>query len=212
MFKMRSRLTVTCDDRPFIWHHPNRFITHCYHRFYRYTHALFECNAIPASTVIGHLRIFMHFFTNAMTDKFSYHTVTIILAMHLNSISNVTKVTTTDSCLYTLIKRFLRYLQQFLHVLRNLADTKSVTRISVETVKKCSAVNTDDVTILQDTLLTRYSMNDLLVDRSANASGERPSVWIRETLKCRNSSIISNKLIRDFIQLKGRYTRFNMLC
>ena len=53
-------------------------------------------------------------------------------------------------------------------------------------------------------------MNNDVVDRSTDAGGKRPSVWIGETHESRDSSVVADKLVGQLIQLEGRYTRLDM--
>ena len=51
-----------------------------------------------------------------------------------------------------------------------------------------------------------------IIHRGADAGGKRPSIWIGETLECRDCSVVTNEFVGNVIQLEGRYTRFDMFC
>ena len=53
-------------------------------------------------------------------------------------------------------------------------------------------------------------MNHGIVYRCTDACGKRPSIGIGEVLERWNGSIVADELLRNFIQLEGRYTWFDM--
>ena len=55
-------------------------------------------------------------------------------------------------------------------------------------------------------------MHHTVVDRCADACGERPSVWIREPLESGYGVMVAYELIGHLVQLEGRNSRFDMFC
>ena len=55
-------------------------------------------------------------------------------------------------------------------------------------------------------------MHHHIVDRCADAGRKRPSIWIGEPFESRDSTVVTDELIGNLIQLEGRYTRLDMSC
>ena len=100
---MRSRHTVTSDNTPPIRHKTNTSVTHSNHGLDSNTHTFFKKNAIASSSIIGNLWLFMHFFTDSMTGKFTHYSISKLFTMLLNSPSDVTKMIACNGLLYTFI-------------------------------------------------------------------------------------------------------------
>ena len=89
MLKMCSTFTISGPHSPSITFHNHLSISQCYHRLYRYAKASFHQRSISSFTIIRHLRIFVHLFTNAMTNKLTHYTIRVRLTILLNSIPDV---------------------------------------------------------------------------------------------------------------------------
>ena len=212
MLKMSCRLTISSTDRPTILIQPDSAIPHRDHRFYRYTHTSLQHNTITPPAIIGHLWIFMHIPANTMTCQLTHDTISLSLTMILHCTTDITQMMTGNSLLYTKIKRLFCRFQQLLDFFRNLTYTERIRRVSIKAIEECPTVNRDNISFFQNSLRIRHAMNNNIVDRCANAGRERPSIRIREPLKCRNSTMISDEFIGNLIQLEGRYTRLYMFC
>ena len=101
MLKVSGTFPIACTHCPSISFHYYLAGTQCYHRFDGNAHTLFQQSAISSFSIIGYLRIFMHIFSNAMTYKFSYHTIGISLAMLLDSKTYITQTLSMNGILYT---------------------------------------------------------------------------------------------------------------
>ena len=65
--------------------------------------------------------------------------------------------------------------------------------------------------MLENCLFVGYSVHYDIIDRCTDTSGKRPSKWIGKILERWNSSVVTDKFLSHPIQLKGRYSWFDML-
>ncbi len=150
----------------------------------------------------------MHFLTYAMSNKFTYDSVTGCFAMLLNRISDIADSLTGSCSLYTFIKRFLCHLKQISYFFAYLAHHERVGRIPIIAIQKSSAIYRYDVTILQRRVIG-YSVDHLFIYRCTNGSRKLGTIRIGKSLESRNSPIITYELFGYLIQLFGGYTRLD---
>ena len=144
----------------------------------------------------------MHLFSYAMTDKLTNNTVTGTLAVCLNSITHISKTLTCTCIADSLIERLFGNLEQVPDLFTDLANTECVAGITIEAIEKSSAIYRDDIAILQH-FLTRNSMNDNIIYRSAHRPGKRPSKRIGKSFECRNSPMVSYIFLSHLVQFCG---------
>jgi len=211
MLEMGSRFTISRNNTPFIGKHPYLPIAQCDHWLNGDTHTGFQHYTVSTTPVIGNLGWFVHLTSYTMAGQFAYDSVTLRLTMLLYSSPNITNMFSCNSLLNTDIKRLFGRLEQLLHFRTDLAHTKRIGTVTIEAVKKCTAVNGYNITIFQYNFITRNSMNHHVIDRCADRGGKRRSVWIGEILERRDCSVVKNELFCNLIQLQSRNPRSDML-
>ena len=154
----------------------------------------------------------MHLMSDSMTGEFTYDSIVLLFAMVLycrtyvsQMLSCLSSINTEEECLFC-------DLQQLLHFFSYLADTECIGRITIEAVEQSTAIHRNDIAIFKDDIVRWDPMDDNIIDRGTNAGGKRPSIRIRETLECWDGSVVTYELVRNLIQLEGRYTRLDMFC
>ena len=212
MLEMCRRLAVTGTNRPAVFVEPDVALAHRNHRFDGYAHGGFQHCTITTPTVVGHWRVFVHLPAYAVSSELANDAILMVFAVILDGGADVTQMVTGLCGLDTEVEGLLRDLQQLRHFLADLAHTERVAGVAVESVKQRTAVNRDDVTLLQHRLLIGHSMNDDIIYRSTDAGGKRPSIRIGETFEGRNGSMVTDELIGYLVQMEGRYTRLDMFC
>lgn len=164
---MSSRFMVKCCYAPLIRKKSNFAFPHCYHRFYGYTHPVFESYAISPSAEIRNRRSLMHFFPYAMTSQFSYNSVAFCLTIVLNCIAYVSDFLSCSSDFYCLIQGVFCGSKKSFDIFINLSYTKCVSGIATKAIKKRSTINGNNITFLKYLLLRRDSMDNTVIYRCA---------------------------------------------
>ena len=70
VLKVCGRTAVTCHDSPMVRQHKQFMTSYGYHGFNRYAKTVFQLLAGALFTIVGNLRVFVHFMTDAMTDTY----------------------------------------------------------------------------------------------------------------------------------------------
>ena len=94
-----------------------------------------------------------------MTSQFPNNAIAEGLAVILHYTTDVAYMGTMFRNFNGFIQRLFSYFKQLPHLSRNITDTKSVGTVTIKTIKKRSTINRDDITILKDDFITRYSVN-----------------------------------------------------
>ena len=153
----------------------------------------------------------MHLFSYTMTDKFSYYTIRVFLAMCLDGESDITQSFPMNGIFYSDIKSFLGYLKQFLYFGTNLTYTKSISRIPTKTIHQCTTIDRYNISIFQWHIV-RNTMHNLFVNRGTKCTGKRSSIRTGITFESRDSTVITNELLSYLIQLSGCNPRLYQFC
>ena len=88
---------------------------------------------------IRNLRIFVHLFSDAVSNKFTNHTITMLLAMCLNGMADVPYSLSGKCCFDSLVQGLFCNFQQLLDFISDFSDTESVTRVTAKTIEQGSA-------------------------------------------------------------------------
>ena len=210
VLEMSGRLAITCANAPSVGLQKDVAFPHGNHRLDGYTHGSLEHHTISASPIVGYLRIFMHLAANTMTCELTDNAITLFLTETLYGVADVAQMIAGNGSRNALIKSLPGCAEQTVNLCRNLSYAEGVGRVTIETVELCATVNRNDITILQDCIFVRDSMHHTVIDRCADACGERPSVRIGEAFESRNGTMVTYELIGYLVQLESRHTRFDM--
>ena len=126
MLEMGCRFTVLGADGPTVLVKPDVTLTHRYHRFDGYTHRCFQHDPVATSTIVRHLRIFMHFTAYSVAGQFAHNPISMSLAVILHRTADISEV---SSCLCRLdaeVECFLCCLEQLSDFFGHLAHTERV--------------------------------------------------------------------------------------
>ena len=145
---MSSGLAILSADGPTVLVKPDITLTHRYHRLYGDTHRGLQHHTVASAAVVGHLWVFVHLTTDAMTGQLTNDTVFLCLTVALHRIADITKMSSCLGCLDTEVKGFLRGLEQLLYIIGHLSHTEGIGRVAIESIKQCTAVNGDDISLL----------------------------------------------------------------
>ena len=211
MFEVCGGLAVAGAYAPSVGHQPYLSVAHSNHWLYGYAHAFLEKHSVSFSTVIGYRGFFMHLPSDSVSSEFTYDSIAMTFTKSLYSVTNVSDMITCHCHFYTFVQRLSRHCQQIPDILADISDTKGVGRVSVISSKKCATIDGNNISILENSLFVGYSVHYDIIDRCADTSGKRPSKWIGKILERWNGSIVTDKFLRHPIQLKGRYSWFDML-
>ena len=107
------------------------FHSHRYHRLDSNAQAVLNLRAIATATIVGHLRIFVHLPTNAMSHKLTNYAVARTLAVGLHCIADIADSMTNYSGFNAAIERFLCYAEQLSCSWSDGANLKGIARIAV---------------------------------------------------------------------------------
>ena len=209
---MRCRFPVTRPDGPSVLVEPDITLAHSNHRLDGDAHRGFQHDTIASTTVVRHLRVFVHLVTNTMARELANNTISMRLAVTLDSIADISQMPASHSTLNAFIERLLRCPEQLLDLVAHLTHTECVARVTAEAIQQGAAVDGDNIPFLEHRIRVGYAMYHNVIHRGADAGGKRPSIWIGETLESRDCSIVANELVGNLIQLEGRYARLDMFC
>ena len=212
VLEMGGRFSVPGLDGPTVLIQPDGAVAHCDHRLNGDTHAGFQHHTISPSAIVWHLRILVHLATDAMTGQFAHNTISLCLAVVLHSTADITQMISCHRLLNAKVKRLLSCLEQLFDLVGDLTYAERIARVAIELIQERPAVDRDDVSLFQDCALIRYAMHHDVIHRRTDAGRKRPSIWIREPLERRDGTMISDELVRDLVQLEGRYSRLDMFC
>jgi len=211
VLEMGCGLAVASHYAPLVGCEVDRTVTKSDHRLDGDAHACFQGYSVAATSVVGNLRRLMHLPSYAVAGELAYNSISVGFAITLYGPADVADMIAGYSLLYSFVERCLGDAQQALNFVGDFAYTERVATVTVETVEQCSAINRDDVAFFQDNLITGYAMNDDLIHGGADAGGEWPSIGIGEVLEGGYGPVASDELLRDVIQMEGRYSGFDVL-
>ena len=181
---MSRRLAVARADGPaVIGIQVDVTLSHGNHRLDGDTHAGFQHDAVSAPPVVGHLWVFVHLMTDAMTGQLAHDAIAVGLAVVLHSTADIAQMVTGLCTLDTLVEGFLRGAEQLFHFFAHLADTERVAGVAAEAVEQRTAVDGNDVAVVEHCRVVGHTVNNHIIDRGADAGWERPSIWIGNPLK-----------------------------
>ena len=212
MLKMGCRLSVSGLHCPSVRQHVNRTVTQCNHRLDGQTHTRLEHDATSPLSVIWHLRVLMHIPAYAMAGQLAHYSVIVFSAKLLHSGTDIAKILSCTRTINCTLQGCLGYSKQLSDFKSNLAHAERVARVPIKAIELGATVDRDDITVLEDCLLIWNSMDNDIIDGSADACRKRLSKRIGVPLENRDSTIVADKLIRQPIQLEGRYTWLDVPC
>ena len=155
---------------------------------------------------IAHIRVFVEFEPAAVSADFLDDRETVLQCMLMHCISHVAHERPWLCCLDADLHAFLCDPHQFLLLFRDLADTVHSGRVREKSVQDRAAVDIDDVAFLQDNLIRRNTMADLLVDGGAD------TLRIALIVKVRwNASHFDRRIVDDIVNFLRCHAGMNLL-
>ena len=148
MLEMRSRLAVAGTDAPAVGQETYLTVSHRNHRFYRYAHAFLEHHAVSAPPVIGYLRGFVHFLSDAMTRQLADYSVALGFTMSLDGIANITHMISRNCHFDALVERLLGSFKEISDILADFTDTKCVGTVTIISSKKRATIDGNYISVL----------------------------------------------------------------
>ena len=149
----------------------------------------------------------MHILAYTVACQLAHYTVAMTGAMVLYSAAYIAYMSTGNSSLDAQIESLLGGLEQPHHIIGDLAHWERVCAVGVKTVQQNTAVDGDDIAILEYGLFRRYTVYHLLVDRGATSTGKTLIA-----LAGGYTSGVANIFLGDSVQLSGSHTRHDVLC
>ena len=137
----------------------------------------------------------MHLVADAVAGEFTHHSVAVLLAIVLHGRADVAKPVSGHSLRNAAVERLARHIEQRFHLRSDLTHTESVARITTEAVEQRATIDRDDVTVLEHGLVVGYAMHHNIVDRCADAGGERRAVRIGEALEGGLCPMVADELL-----------------
>jgi hypothetical protein len=134
--------------RPSVAIDDNVLGSHVDHRLDADAHARTKERANAPTTIVRDIWILVESSADAMACEFANHCVASLLAIILYSKSDMTYAIAGLGLFDTDKKALLGCTQQSENLLINIAHWKGVTAVAIETVDDCTAVATNDITIL----------------------------------------------------------------
>ena len=101
-----------------------------------------------SATIVRNIWILVKTSADAMTCEFADYCIASLLAVFLDSISDMTYAIAGLGLLDTDKKALLGCTQQSENLLVNITYREGVTAVAIETIDDCTAVATNDITIL----------------------------------------------------------------
>ena len=207
LFKMSSRFTVSRLDCPPVRHHAYKPVTHRHHWFYGYAHPVFKQYATSVFAVIGNSRVFMHLTPYPMACQFPDNSISLRVTMFFNCATNITDMTPSNTIRDAHPQSFLCNLEQHSYFRLYIPDTKRVTRITAKTIKNDSTINRNYISVHENGLGIRNTVNNRIIHRSADTGREwmPKRIWI--PFERRYCPVVSYIFLCQFIQLSSSNTR-----
>ena len=138
-----------------------------------------------------------------MAAELAHHAVSVVLAIALDGMADVADVVAFLGLRNAPVKAVLGYFQQFGHARVDFPDGKGIGVVAVVSVHFGSEIDGNDVAFAQG-LLVGNPVYHLRPYRDAAGIGK--SV---QALEGRFRSVIQHELFGQFVQLEGRYARFD---
>ncbi len=171
MLVVSRRFTVFRPASPPITFNHDIAASEINHRLYSQAHAVLDYRAGSPTSVIRHLRIFMHFSADAMAAHLAHHGITLALNIRLDCIGDIADTAPFTTGGNSLVERLLRGKHELHHLFVNFSHGESVTHVAIEAVKLNNHIKPDYVTLLEG-IARRESMHDDLVDLNTDRTGE----------------------------------------
>ena len=137
----------------------------------------------------------MHIMAYSMPDELTDHPVALRLAMLLYSSTDIADSVSGKCCRYAAVETFLCDTEKTTCFLIHFPDAECIAGVTTESVKTCATVHRNDVTLFKRDIV-RYSMDDHIVDRRAQACRKRfcPSKAGRKALERGSCTMIAAKV------------------
>ena len=148
----------------------------------------------------------MEILTYTMTNQITYNSISVCLCKILNCFGNFKEVVTCFGILDALEEALARHIDETSVLLGNLSDCMRSGSIGMIPLINNTRIKTDDIALLQDPLLIRNAMNDLIVD--GYTDGCRVSLIIQEGW---NAVIAADHFLALAVDVHGGYARTNNL-
>ena len=126
MLVMCRIAAISCLYCPSIRHEVNLTTVLYNHRLYGNTQTVTNQFAITGLSVVWHLWFLMHVTPYAVSDKFTYDSVSVSGAMCLYCMADITYAMTVNSHSDSLVQRLLGNFQQFVDFPRDISYTKRI--------------------------------------------------------------------------------------
>src|SRR5919201_1076891 len=168
---MRGRHSIGSASRPTVVEQNDRFGARVDHRLDCQCHAGFEFWPATAPAVVRDLRFFVQFAADAVTDEFAHDCETISPRFVLDLRADVTETAAGVRHSYRAVECCLRRPQQALGAIVHHADGNGRSVVPYPTGLNDADVELDDIAVLNAPVAAN-PVNDLVVHRNANVSGE----------------------------------------
>src|SRR5271170_1575226 len=168
-----------------------------HHRLNRQHHAFGQLRTLPLFAKVRNLRRFMQLRPNAVPDKIAHHAESVRLHVLLDRRPNVSHRVADLYLLDPFVQRSLGHLEQLLQFRSQLRAHRNRDRsVSVIPIAYHAAVDGNDVSRFQRSLLRRDTVHDLFIDRSAQHT------WIAEiSFERWRRPKFRNQLLGGFLQI-----------
>ena len=194
-------------DGPAVRHHIYFITALRDHRLDGDAKAVAQLLAFSSASVVGNLRVLVHLAPYTVSYELADDAVALGFAMALDGVADVSDAMSGYSLFDAFVESLLGGSEQTLGLIADFADHEGIAGVAVVTVEEGSAVNRDDVALLEDVFLARYSVYHHIVDGCADAAGERATVVIRETLEGGFCTVIADTCLRDPVYFGSGYAR-----
>ena len=126
MLEMRAGLAVASAASPSVSLLKDILAAHVNHRLDGDGHSVLDERSSATSPIIGHFGILMEFLAHTVAHKLPYDSISSLLAIVLNSVSDVANTVSRNRLLDAYIEGLLGSAKQLLYLFLYLSDTKCV--------------------------------------------------------------------------------------
>ena len=120
-------------------------------------------------TVVKHLWLFVELAAHAMSTEIAHHSITVFLAVLLDSMTDVAHKTVWLGSFSTDFEAFLGHSHQLLLLWSRLTDDKHTGSVGIIAVHDGSHIHIDDIALLEHVFLLRNTVANHLIDTRTNA-------------------------------------------
>ena len=204
---MSGQLAVLGLNRPAIRQDLDRVNTHIDHRLYRDDHTALQANAVARFAVVRNLRALMQRSAYAVTDVVAHDRKAVGLDVSLNGCADIRYAVALTGKFNAFKEALTCYSDQLFCLFAYLTARNRAGAVAVETADVRTNVNLNDIAFLDNCMLGRNTVDDLVIQRYAGAAWEAA---VAE--EGRLGAGILNRLADDAVDLPGGNTRLYGVC